>query len=85
MVGARKFLVAYNVFLNTTNVEIAKKVGKAVRFSNGGLRFVKGMGVKVRGLAGLDEPDRHGSNSDRAGVRIRKARSRPLWRDAVIK
>jgi glutamate formiminotransferase / formiminotetrahydrofolate cyclodeaminase len=51
VVGARKFLVAYNVFLNTTDVEIAKKVGKAVRFSNGGLRFVKGMGVKVRGLA----------------------------------
>jgi len=51
VVGARKFLVAYNVFLNTTDVEIAKKVGKAVRFSNGGLRYVKGMGVKVRGLA----------------------------------
>jgi formiminotetrahydrofolate cyclodeaminase len=32
-------------------VEIAKKIGKAVRFSNGGLRYVKGMGVSVRGLA----------------------------------
>jgi formiminotetrahydrofolate cyclodeaminase len=32
-------------------VEIAKKIGKAVRFSNGGLRYVKGMGVGVRGLA----------------------------------
>jgi glutamate formiminotransferase len=51
VVGARKFLVAYNVYLNTTDVEIAKKVGKAVRFSNGGLRFVKGMGISVRGLA----------------------------------
>ena len=51
VVGARKFLVAYNVYLNTTDVEIAKKVGKAVRFSNGGLRFVKGMGIGVRGLA----------------------------------
>jgi glutamate formiminotransferase len=51
IVGARKFLVAYNVYLNTPNVEIAKKVGKAVRFSNGGLRYVKGMGVPVRGLA----------------------------------
>ncbi len=51
VVGARKFLVAYNVYLNTTDVEIAKKIGKAVRFSNGGLRYVKGMGVKVKGLA----------------------------------
>ena len=51
VVGARKFLVAYNVYLNTPDVEIAKKVAKSVRFSNGGLRYVKGMGVSVRGLA----------------------------------
>ncbi len=51
VVGARKFLIAYNVFLNTPDVEIAKKVAKAVRFSNGGLRFVKGAGFLVRGLA----------------------------------
>src|SRR3954466_3165669 len=51
VVGARKFLIAYNVFLNTPDVEIAKKVAKAVRFSSGGLRYVKGMGVSVRGLA----------------------------------
>jgi glutamate formiminotransferase / formiminotetrahydrofolate cyclodeaminase len=51
VVGARKFLVAYNVFLNTPDVEIAKKIAKAVRFSNGGMRFVKGAGFLVRGLA----------------------------------
>ena len=51
VVGARKFLIAYNVFLNTPDVEIAKKVAKAVRFSSGGLRFVKGAGFLVRGLA----------------------------------
>jgi formiminotetrahydrofolate cyclodeaminase len=51
VVGARKFLIAYNVFLNTPDVEIAKKVAKAVRFSNGGLRYVKGAGFLVRGLA----------------------------------
>jgi len=51
VVGARKFLIAYNVFLNTPDVEIAKKVAKAVRFSTGGLRFVKGSGFLVRGLA----------------------------------
>lgn len=51
VVGARKFLVAYNVYLNTADVDVAKKIGKAVRFSNGGLRYVKGMGIPVRGLA----------------------------------
>jgi glutamate formiminotransferase / formiminotetrahydrofolate cyclodeaminase len=51
VVGARKFLIAYNVFLNTGDVEIAKKIAKAVRFSSGGMRFVKGAGFLVRGLA----------------------------------
>src|SRR5256712_5486783 len=51
VVGARKALIAYNVFLNTTDVEIAKKIAKAVRFSTGGLRYVKGAGFLVRGLA----------------------------------
>ena len=51
VVGARKALIAYNVFLNTPDVAIAKKIAKAVRFSSGGLRFVKGAGFLVRGLA----------------------------------
>jgi glutamate formiminotransferase len=51
VVGARKFLVAYNIFLNTADVDIAKKIAKAVRFSTGGLRFVKGAGFLVRGTA----------------------------------
>src|SRR5258708_6040127 len=51
VVGARKFLIAYNVFLNTPDVDIAKKIAKAVRFSTGGLRFVKGAGFLVRGMA----------------------------------
>jgi glutamate formiminotransferase len=53
VVGARKFLIAYNVNLNTPDVEIANKIAKAIRFSSGGLRFAKAMGVnlKARGLA----------------------------------
>jgi glutamate formiminotransferase len=51
VVGARKPLIAYNIFLNTADVEIAKKIAKAVRFSGGGLRFVKGAGFLVRGMA----------------------------------
>jgi glutamate formiminotransferase / formiminotetrahydrofolate cyclodeaminase len=51
VVGARKALIAYNVFLNTRDVDIAKKIAKAVRYSSGGLRYVKGAGFEVRGLA----------------------------------
>jgi len=53
VVGARKFLVAYNVNLNTSDVSIANKIAKAIRFSSGGLRYVKSMGVelKARNLA----------------------------------
>jgi formiminotetrahydrofolate cyclodeaminase len=53
VVGARKFLIAYNVNLNTPDVGIANKIAKAIRFSSGGLRYVKSMGVelKARNLA----------------------------------
>jgi len=53
VVGARKFLIAYNVNLNTSDVAIANKIAKAIRFSSGGLRYVKSMGVelKARNLA----------------------------------
>jgi glutamate formiminotransferase / formiminotetrahydrofolate cyclodeaminase len=50
-VGARKSLIAFNVFLSTADVEIAKKIAKAIRASSGGLRFVKGAGFLVRGVA----------------------------------
>src|SRR5450432_665218 len=47
VVGARKFLIAYNVNLNTHDI------AKAIRYSSGGLRYVKSMGVnlKARNLA----------------------------------
>ena len=53
VVGARRFLIAYNVNLNTSDVSIANKIAKAIRFSSGGLRYVKSMGVelKARNLA----------------------------------
>ena len=53
VVGARKFLIAYNINLNTPDVGIAHKIAKAIRFSTGGLRFAKAMGVdlKARSLA----------------------------------
>jgi len=53
VVGARKFLIAYNINLNTPDLEVARRIAKNIRFSNGGLRYVKAMGVdlKARHLA----------------------------------
>lgn len=46
-VSARVPLVAYNVNLNTNDLEIANKIARTVRFAGGGLRFVKAMGVTL--------------------------------------
>lgn len=51
VIGARAPLVAYNVYLSTANVEIAKAVAKAIRHSNGGLHYVKALGLLVNGKA----------------------------------
>jgi glutamate formiminotransferase / formiminotetrahydrofolate cyclodeaminase len=51
-IGARPFLVAYNVYLGpSSNLPVAKAVAKAVRGSSGGLRYVKGLGLEVDGQA----------------------------------
>lgn len=47
-VGARMPLVAYNVNLSTSNLEIASNIAKRVRHIGGGLRFCKAMGVELR-------------------------------------
>ena len=51
VIGAREALIAFNVYLTTGEESIAKKVAKTIRFSSGGLRFVKAMGVLVGGSA----------------------------------
>jgi len=48
VIGARNFLIAYNVNLATDNIDIANKIAKAIRFSNGGYRYVKAMGVELK-------------------------------------
>jgi glutamate formiminotransferase/formiminotetrahydrofolate cyclodeaminase len=51
VIGARNFLIAYNVYLTTDEVEIAKKIAKTIRHSSGGLRYVKALGLLVEGRA----------------------------------
>ncbi len=51
VIGARPFLIAFNVYLNTADVQIADRIARAIRHSSGGLHFVKAMGVLVEGQA----------------------------------
>jgi glutamate formiminotransferase/formiminotetrahydrofolate cyclodeaminase len=51
-VGARMPLLAFNVNLGTKDVEVAKRIAKAIRFQTGGLRYVKALGfvLQERGI-----------------------------------
>ncbi|MCI2430653.1 glutamate formimidoyltransferase [Candidatus Acetothermia bacterium] len=48
-VGGGPPLIAFNVNLGTSNLEIAKKIAKAVRGSDGGLRYIKALGLTLEG------------------------------------
>jgi len=50
-IGARAPLIAFNVFLNTNDVSIARAIARAIRHSSGGLRYVKALGLLVDGRA----------------------------------
>lgn len=45
IIGARNFLIAWNVNLNTDNLEIAKAIARKIRFSSGGFPCVKALGI----------------------------------------
>ena len=49
-VGARDFLIAYNINLNTTDLSLAKSIARKIRASDGGFQAVKAIGVEVRAL-----------------------------------
>ncbi len=48
VVGARFPLIAYNINLNTTDLNIAKKIAQAIRFKDGGFRYVKALGFEIK-------------------------------------
>jgi glutamate formiminotransferase/formiminotetrahydrofolate cyclodeaminase len=51
VIGARPFLIAYNVYLTTDDVSIAEQIARDIRHSSAGLRFVKALGLLVDGRA----------------------------------
>jgi glutamate formiminotransferase len=52
-VGARKFLVSYNVFFDSTDVAMARAIAREVRTASGGLKSVKAIGMLAHGRAQL--------------------------------
>ena len=52
-VGARKFLVAYNIYFDSSDVAMARAIAKEIRAASGGLKGVKAMGVLAHGRAQL--------------------------------
>ena len=46
-VGARPFLIAFNVVLSSTDITIAREIARTIRFSNGGLPFLKALGFQL--------------------------------------
>ncbi len=52
-VGARKFLVAYNVYFDSSDVAMARSIAREIRAASGGLKGVKAMGVLAHGRAQL--------------------------------
>lgn len=51
LLGAREFLIAYNIYLRDTGLVTARAIARTLRASNGGLPYVKAMGVLVDGQA----------------------------------
>jgi glutamate formiminotransferase len=51
IVGARQLLIAYNIFLQTDQVAVARRIARTIRASNGGLPAVKALGLLVNGQA----------------------------------
>ena len=47
VMGARMPLIAYNINLATNRLDVAKKIAAAIRFSSGGFRYVKAMGIAI--------------------------------------
>ena len=85
-VGARDFLIAWNIWLETTNLDLAKQIARAVRFSSGGFPGVKALGLPLASM-GMVQVSINTTNfratplevvfqrvcgmAERAGVRVR--------------
>jgi glutamate formiminotransferase / 5-formyltetrahydrofolate cyclo-ligase len=79
-IGARPFLIAWNVNLETDDVELAKRIARRVRESGGGLPRVQANGFRV------EEPERGHPVRAQVSMNLLDFRITPLWQawDAVV-
>jgi glutamate formiminotransferase/formiminotetrahydrofolate cyclodeaminase len=89
-IGARPFLVAFNVYLGpASNMHVAREVARAVRFSTGGLRHVKALALEVEGQAqvSMNLVDLEGTPLHRAFEMVRMEAAAlgvaPTWSEIV--
>jgi glutamate formiminotransferase/formiminotetrahydrofolate cyclodeaminase len=89
-IGARPFLVAFNVYLGpASNMQVAREVARAVRFSTGGLRHVKALALEVEGQAqvSMNLVDLDGTPLHRAFEMVRMEANAhgvtPTWSEIV--
>ena len=79
-VGARPFLIAFNVNLRSNEVAIARQIARAVRERDGGLPFVKALGftLQTRGLVqvSMNLTDYEQTSITRAFLAVRDAAAR---------
>jgi glutamate formiminotransferase len=73
-VGARPFLIAWNINLDSNDVELAKRIARRVRESGGGLPKVQGNGFRV------EEPERGHPIRAQVSMNLLDFRVTPLWR-----
>lgn len=69
IVGARQFLIAFNIELSTSDVQIAKNIAKIIRQSNGGLACVKALGLML-----------HEKNTAQVSINMTDYNTTPLYR-----
>ena len=78
-VGARPFLIAYNINLESDDLALAKRIASTIRERNGGLPRVQALGLFLEDLgmrAGLDEPARPHRHADVARLGDRQGARR---------
>lgn len=68
IVGAREFLIAFNIELDTDDVEIAKKIAETIRFSSGGYPCVKALGLML-----------HETNTAQVSINFTDYKTTPLY------
>jgi len=78
VIGARQPLIAFNVYLTTDDLSVAKKIARTVRHSSGGFRYVKALGVLVEGRAQvtMNLTNYHGTPVARVVEAIRREAAR---------